>query len=481
MAKKIIIIGAGIGGLAAGCHALAMGWECDLFEMNDKPGGLCTTWERNGYAFDGCIRYLLGSVKESRFYDEWKSLGALGSGVALRNSYLTYESGEGQPFVVYKKLPQLSDHIAALSPEDHDAARELVESVDTIRQGIAAGDGTERGPGDLMRRFARIEESSNALTVEEYCRRFKHPAIQGGLRSVVPPYYSAFSLLWMLSQFSLGDGNWPLGGSLDLARSIEKKFISMGGRLHYRNKAGKIMVRGNRACGIMLDDGTEVEGGAVVSAIDVHQTLFSLLDADRVPVRTRKWFETMRVVKPVVQVSLGIKGAGFDCPGHLLRELDKPVNICGAEQRAIDLLCFHDDPSLARPGATVMTCLINTEYEFWRLMARDRTAYEEEKERAAAWVINEVCMRVPAVRGCVETADVATPVTYERMAGVWQGAYEGWDFNRATCRVRFPRTLPDVKRLYLTGQWIKPGGGLIAAMTTGKETMQLISKEEDGV
>jgi phytoene dehydrogenase-like protein len=285
----------------------------------------------------------------------------------------------------------------------------------------------------------------------------------------------------MLSQFSLGDGNWPLGGSLDLARSIEKKFISLGGRIHYRKKAGKIMVRGNRACGIMLDEGTEVEGDAVVAAIDVHQTLFGLLDAELVPARTRKWFETMRVIGPVVQVSLGIRGGPFDCPCHLVRELDKPVKICGAEQRVIDLLYFADDPSLARPGAMVMTCLIAAEYEFWRRLARDRIAYEEEKDHAAAWVIDEVCKRVPAIRGCVETVDVTTPLTYERVTGVWQGAYEGWDFNRATCRIRFPRTLPNVKRLHLTGQWIKPGGGLIAAMTTGNETMQHISKEEDRV
>jgi phytoene dehydrogenase-like protein len=42
--KKIIIIGAGISGLSAGCHAQMNGYESEIFEMESTPGGLCTSW-----------------------------------------------------------------------------------------------------------------------------------------------------------------------------------------------------------------------------------------------------------------------------------------------------------------------------------------------------------------------------------------------------------------------------------------------------
>ncbi|MCK4323768.1 MAG: NAD(P)/FAD-dependent oxidoreductase, partial [Armatimonadetes bacterium] len=55
MDKSIIIIGAGIAGLSAGCYARMNGYRTTIFEMHDKPGGLCTSWKRRGYTIDGCL------------------------------------------------------------------------------------------------------------------------------------------------------------------------------------------------------------------------------------------------------------------------------------------------------------------------------------------------------------------------------------------------------------------------------------------
>jgi len=40
--KSLIIIGAGIAGLSAGCYALMNGYQTQIFEMHNLPGGLCT-------------------------------------------------------------------------------------------------------------------------------------------------------------------------------------------------------------------------------------------------------------------------------------------------------------------------------------------------------------------------------------------------------------------------------------------------------
>lgn len=44
--KLVIIIGAGIAGLSAGCYGQMNGYRTQIFEMQNKPGGLCTSWER---------------------------------------------------------------------------------------------------------------------------------------------------------------------------------------------------------------------------------------------------------------------------------------------------------------------------------------------------------------------------------------------------------------------------------------------------
>ena len=76
-AKKILIIGAGISGLSAGCYARMNGYDAEIYEMHNIPGGLCTSWKRGGYTFDGCVHWLMGSGKGSPFNRFWNELGVL--------------------------------------------------------------------------------------------------------------------------------------------------------------------------------------------------------------------------------------------------------------------------------------------------------------------------------------------------------------------------------------------------------------------
>lgn len=67
--KKILIIGAGAGGLSTGCYGQMNGFETEIFEMGDTPGGLCTSWRRKGYVIDGCIDWLVGADADDYFHD----------------------------------------------------------------------------------------------------------------------------------------------------------------------------------------------------------------------------------------------------------------------------------------------------------------------------------------------------------------------------------------------------------------------------
>lgn len=60
IAKSIIIIGAGMGGMAAGIYGQMNGYRTRIFEMHTLPGGQCASWQRRGYTFDACIHHLMG-------------------------------------------------------------------------------------------------------------------------------------------------------------------------------------------------------------------------------------------------------------------------------------------------------------------------------------------------------------------------------------------------------------------------------------
>jgi len=75
--SKILIIGAGISGLSAGCYGLMNGFETHIFEKHSKAGGLCTIWTRNGFTI-GTSGWVNGSGPENNeFHQFWNELGAL--------------------------------------------------------------------------------------------------------------------------------------------------------------------------------------------------------------------------------------------------------------------------------------------------------------------------------------------------------------------------------------------------------------------
>ena len=75
--NTIAIIGAGMGGLAAGIYGQVNGYKTQIFEMHTVPGGQCASWKRKGYTFDACIHHLFGCNPETRVHALWRELGAM--------------------------------------------------------------------------------------------------------------------------------------------------------------------------------------------------------------------------------------------------------------------------------------------------------------------------------------------------------------------------------------------------------------------
>ncbi len=75
--RSIIIVGAGLGGLAAGIYGRLNGYTTRIFEAHTIPGGQCTGWKRKGYVFDACIHHLFGCSPGTKINDLWRELGAM--------------------------------------------------------------------------------------------------------------------------------------------------------------------------------------------------------------------------------------------------------------------------------------------------------------------------------------------------------------------------------------------------------------------
>ena len=92
MKKSMIVIGGGLAGLSTGCYARMNGYHTTILEQHSSPGGLCTSWRRGEYIFDGCIHWLAGSSGEGLLGQWWNEVGALAGKKFVYPEVLAYNT-----------------------------------------------------------------------------------------------------------------------------------------------------------------------------------------------------------------------------------------------------------------------------------------------------------------------------------------------------------------------------------------------------
>jgi len=192
MAKSVLIIGAGIAGLAAGCYGQMNGYGTEIFEMGKNPGGLCTAWKRRGYTIDGCISWLVGSAPNNGFYRIWQELGAVqGRSFVNHDEFVRVEGDEGKVFVVYTDPDRLEQHMNELAPEDKDTTSSFISAirtctrydlpVDKAPELYSLADGLKIA-GKLP--LLKIARKWGRISVQDFATRFRNPFLREAFATV---------------------------------------------------------------------------------------------------------------------------------------------------------------------------------------------------------------------------------------------------------------------------------------------------------
>lgn len=117
-------------------------------------------------------------------------------------------------------------------------------------------------------------------------------------------------------------------------------------------------------------------------------------------------------------------------------------------------------------------------HDYWSTLHQDEEAYAAEKQRVADLSVAELERRWPGFARQVEVVDVATPVTYARYTGNWQGSPDGWCMTIGNLGAELPKKLPGLSRFYMAGQWTVPFSGVPGAATTGRHAVQLLCNDD---
>jgi phytoene dehydrogenase-like protein len=491
--NSIIIIGAGFAGLAAGIYARLNGYNTRIFEMHDQPGGLCTSWKRKGYTFDGCIHWLVGSSPESGMHDIWEETGiAKGTEFIDMDEYLRFEYPDGRTLIFYTDIDRLEKHLLESSPVDEKA---ILEFTSGIRMCLTF-DFPSKHDAFLIRLKKQFITIINfilkgkkmqewmKITAENFSQRFKDPLLREAFNVIWIPEFSMFFMLFTFAYLHRKNAGYPVGGSTPLSEALEARYKELGGIIQYKSRVNKILTNGNKVMGIKLEDGTEHTADRVISAADGYTTLFNMLDGRFGSEKTHEPYNKWPLFPPLIFVSLGVNRTFEDMPrtvsGHTFH-LKEPVNIADTVRNKLSVHIYNQDPTMAPAGKTAISVMLETDYDYWKKLSENRSAYLQKKEEISSIIIELLNQRFPGISSLVEVIDVATPLTFERYTGNWKGSFEGWLItpeNSGTLMKPMSQSLPDLQNFYMCGQWVEPGGGLPTAIMSGRRLIKRLCKDD---
>ncbi|MEW6058848.1 MAG: NAD(P)/FAD-dependent oxidoreductase [Actinomycetota bacterium] len=462
--KKALVVGAGIAGLSAASYLQRNGFDTEIFELHSSPGGLCTSWKRGDYTFDGCIHWLVGSGPSSSMHEIWKELGAGDLSYVEWDVWTVIHLSDGDTFTVYTDPDRLEAEVLRLSPADRAAARLVKEST--------CGWKPQDLPAEPETNFFSLLKSAKLR--EAFAVLYDY---------YVPKGLSTEALFMILSMMARRSAGYPIGGSLAFAKAIESKYLALGGMVNYGFRVDRILVESGQAVGVRGAQG-DVRGDYVISAADGHDTVRRMLgDRFAHPDLQASLAEEpsgrLRRGPSVILVCLGLAHDCSTLPFSQSFPLERPLVL---ESGALTLTrlgirLFSFDPTLAPPGKTAAVVHLDTRNDsHWTgLKERDPAAYAAEKQATAERVIAALDHLIPGFEGWVETVDVATPSTFIRCTNNWHGSYLGW-LRSGSAPVR--KTFEDLDNFYMVGQWVNPGGGLPVSAIDGRNLATMLCKRE---
>jgi phytoene desaturase len=285
---KVVIIGAGIGGLATANLLAQDGHEVHIYEKNAQLGGRAGQFTKDGFTFDtGPSWYLmpdvfdhyfslLGSSTENeldlirlspayKVYSGKQSLIISGDLSKDTETFESYEKGAGEKLKAYvaKSLETYHFALKHFLYSNFDSTKPFLKS-EILKKGVA---------------FSQLALKPIHSYVQKY---FTHPQLQQILEYPTvflgSSPYSAPALYSLMSALDFHDGvYYPKGTMYAVVKSLAKLGASLGVSHHLNSPVTSIRSERGKAKGIELENGTFVDADIVIANSDLHFTETQLL------------------------------------------------------------------------------------------------------------------------------------------------------------------------------------------------------------
>jgi phytoene desaturase len=491
MTRNVIIIGAGLSGLATGIYAQANGYQSQIFDHHRVPGGVAASWTRGRYHIDGGIHFVMGHRPGTSIHQLYRELQLDDPQAFIEiTTYGRFvDESDGQQVMVTRDLQRFAADLKAIAPNDASVIDELISGALHFRRVDLSTVGMEKPPElsgvvdqikELwrMRSMYRYFSGRYARPVADFVETVKSPWLRQCLQNLFLPEVPTWFIMMILATLTDGQMAYLKGGCHDFVSTLVRHYQELGGSITFSATVTAVLVESDRAIGVQLSDGSKHYADSIVATGDGQQTIFELLggqyrdhDIER---RYREW----PLCRPLFMASFGVARDFSGEPPLSYIKLDMPIELGDTTVRGMMLRIFNYSDSFAPPGKTVVQAELETDWDYWhQLKEHDSAAYDRQKNIVAVEVLSRLEKYYPGITSQVEVSDMATPHTTWRYTLNQQGSWGGWLMSAELLQAKIPRTLPGLNNLYLAGQWVMPGG-VVPSLFSGRHAVQLMCRHD---
>lgn len=489
--KSIIIIGAGLAGLATGCYARMNGYRATILEHHSEPGGVAKAWQHKDYLIDGGVHYLMGHRPGQACYEIYRELGVFKNrhypDLADYVHFIDEPTGNRVSFT--GDLEKLARDLKQIAPEDSRLIDEFIAGVRSLQKTdmfkmmetpmeLLGMFGTLKQMWGLRRSLRYLGGSYNKPIVE-FALAAKNESLRRMLTHMFLPDVPAWFILLTLSLLANRQMGFLEGSCKDFTASLEDRLKGLGGEIAFNSTVKEILVENDCAVGVRLENGTEHRADAVVSAGDGYSTIYKMLGGRYTGKQIDQCYQTWKRLAPLMTISFGVNRDFSGEPALNFLLLKDNITVGNVKGDGFPLRFFNYSGKFAPPGKTVVQVLLITEWKFWNdLLQNDRARYEAEKKSVTAEVLKRLEVHYPGITAQVEVTDIATPYTTWRYTLNHEGAFMGWAPTPKAIRTPLKKTLPGLENFYMAGQWVMPGGGVPPCFYSGRHVIQILCKRD---
>jgi phytoene desaturase len=490
--QHAVVVGAGLGGLAAAVRLRLLGFRVTVVEALDQAGGRARVFRRGGYTFDAgptviTAPYLIDELftaarRDPRDFYELVPI----------DPFYRIMFDDGSRFDYVGDEERLLAQIGAFNPRDVDGYRRLAAHAERIfdvgYQQLA--DRPFHDVAEMLRVLPAMVRLESYRTVHGLVSRYIRderlrqafsfePLLVGGNPFETTSIY--LLIHWLERKWGV---HFAMGGTGSIVAGLVRLLEELRVDIRFSSPVRDIVVSGGKASGVTLESGTTIPADVVVANADPSMVYARMLDPRH---RPRHSDRRLRRVRQSMSLFVGYFGARREeQPGDLAhhtilmgpRYRELLADIFDRKVLAPDFSLYlhapsRTDDSLAPAGHEafyVLSPVPNT---------RSGVDWSREAEPYFDRILESVESRVlPGLRGRLTERFTMTPRDFEETLRSRDGAAFGPSpLLTQSAWFRYHNRSPDVRGLYFVGAGTHPGGGVPGVLNSAKVVENAIRAE----